>query len=309
MRQPTERATIPIVPKHAVSMPATLSSQTISDALHTATVMLERISGSPRLDAELLLEHVTGLTRASFRASPERELPTAAGWSFQQLVKRRMQGEPIAYIRGHQEFWSLLFEVNADVLIPRPETELLVERALEHIGSEQAAKVADLGTGSGAVGLSIAHGREHIHVYASDLSPRALDVAARNAARLNIRNVKFAQADWLAGLGEARFDLIVSNPPYIAEQDPDLHPQVRKYEPIGALIAGRTGLEAIEHIAANASRHLAPEGWLVLEHGWKQAAAVRNLLVRNGFTHVRSHADLAGHERVTEGQKRSAVSG
>lgn len=281
-------------------MPATLSSQTISDALHTATVMLERISGSPRLDAELLLEHVTGLTRTSFRASPERELPTAAGWSFQQLVKRRMQGEPIAYIRGHQEFWSLLFEVNGDVLIPRPETELLVERALEHLGDRERPKVADLGTGSGAVGLSIAHERPTILMHATDFSPRALDVAARNAARLNIRNVKFAQADWFAGLADLQFDVIVSNPPYIAENDPDLHPQVRKYEPVSALIAGRTGLEAIEHIIAHAPRWLAHEGWLVLEHGWKQAPAVRNLLVRNGFTHVRSHADLAGHERVTE---------
>jgi release factor glutamine methyltransferase len=309
VREPSWHATIVIVPNHAVPMPATLSSQTISDALHTATVMLERSSGSPRLDAELLLEHVTGLTRASFRASPERELPTAAGWSFQQLVKRRMQGEPIAYIRGHQEFWSLLFEVNSDVLIPRPETELLVERALEHLGDQQASSVVDLGTGSGAVGLSIAHERPTIVMHATDVSPRALDVAARNAARLNIRNVKFAQADWFAGLADALFDLIVSNPPYIAENDPDLHPQVRKHEPIGALIPGRTGLEAIEHIIANAGGYLVSGGWLALEHGWQQAPAVRNLLVRHGFTHVRSHADLSGHERVTEGQKRSAVSG
>ena len=303
MRERSRRATIAIVPNRAASMPATLSSHTISDALHTATVMLERSSSSPRLDAELLLEHVTGLTRTSFRASPERELPTAAGWSFQQLVKRRMQGEPIAYIRGHQEFWSLLFEVNADVLIPRPETELLVERALEHIGDQQAARVADLGTGSGAVALSIAHERPCIVMHATDVSPRALDVAARNAARLNIRNVKFAQADWFAGHVDAQFDLIVSNPPYIAENDPDLQPHVRKHEPIGALIAGRTGLEAIEHIIANAGRHLVCGGWLALEHGWKQATAVRNLLVRHGFTHVRSHADLSGHERVSEARR------
>ena len=302
MRERSRRATIAIVPNRAASMPATLSSQTISDALHTATVMLERSSSSPRLDAELLLEHVTGLTRTSFRASPERELPTAAGWSFQQLVKRRMQGEPIAYIRGHQEFWSLLFEVNSDVLIPRPETELLVERALEHIG-DQSARVADLGTGSGAVALSIAHERPCIVMHATDVSPRALDVAARNAARLNIRNVKFAQADWFAELADAQFDLIVSNPPYIAENDPDLQPQVRKHEPIGALIAGRTGLEAIEHIIATAGRHLVSGGWLALEHGWKQAPAVRNLLVRHGFTHVRSHADLSGHERVSEARR------
>ena len=281
-------------------MPATLSSQTVSDALHTATVMLERLSSSPRLDAELLLEYVTGLSRASFRASPERELPAAAGWSFQQLIKRRMKGEPIAYIRGQQEFWSLLFEVSPAVLIPRPETELLVERALAHLSSDRAARVADLGTGSGAIALSIAHERPATIVTAVDCSPAALDVAARNAARLSIKNVKFTQGDWFAPLAGQRFELIVANPPYIAENDPDLEPHVRKQEPVNALISGPSGLEALEHIITSAPAYLEPAGSLLLEHGWKQAPTVRNLLVRSGFTHVRSHADLAGHERVTE---------
>jgi release factor glutamine methyltransferase len=302
MRRRSHDATIAIVAKLFPTMPVAHSSQTISDALHTATVMLERSSSSPRLDAELLLEYVTGLTRASFRASPERELPARAGWSFQQLVKRRMQGEPIAYIRGQQEFWSLMFEVNAHVLIPRPDTELLVERALERLPPEDSGNIADLGTGSGAIALSIAHERPRVNVHAIDCSPRALDVAARNAARLNIRNVKFSQSDWFGALPGERFNLIVSNPPYIAESDPDLHSQVRKHEPPTALIAGRTGMEAIEQLVVGAWDHLLPGGWLALEHGWKQAAAVRNLLVRSGFTHVRSHADLAGHERVTEGQ-------
>jgi release factor glutamine methyltransferase len=286
----------------ARSMPAVHSSQTISDALHTAVVMLERSSTSPRLDAELLLEYVTGLTRASFRAGPERELPAAAGWSFQQLIKRRMQGEPVAYILGQQEFWSLLFEVSPAVLIPRPETELLVERALIHLPIDRANLVADLGTGSGAIAISIATERPHAHIEAIDSSNAALAVANRNAARLRVTNVRFSMGDWFESLAARRFEVIVSNPPYIAEHDPDLDVQVRKHEPRMALIPGPTGLEALEHIVTTAPKHLSIGGWLVLEHGWKQGPAVRNLLVRSGFTDVRSYADLSGHERVTEGR-------
>lgn len=283
-------------------MPAARPSQSISDALHTATVMLERASSSPRLDAELLLEYVTGLPRASFRAAPEKELPAAAGWSFQQLVKRRMKGEPVAYIRGQQEFWSLLFEVSPAVLIPRPDTELLVERALEHLAADRESNVADLGTGSGAIAIAIASERPRARVAAVDCSQEALAIASRNAARLNITNVKFSHGDWFAPLAGEQFDVIVSNPPYIADTDPDLEPQVRKHEPALALIAGPSGFEALEHIIETAPHHLRPGGVLLVEHGWKQGVAVRNLLVRNGFTHVRSHADLAGHERVTEGR-------
>lgn len=282
-------------------MPAVDSPQTISDALHTATTLLSRVSATARLDAELLLEYVTGLSRTSFRAAPERGLPANAGWSFQQLIKRRMQGEPIAYIRGQQEFWSLLFEVTPAVLIPRPETELVVERALEHVDRNAAARIADLGTGSGAIALAIASERAAAHVVASDVSKDALEVATRNAARLQITNVSLVQGSWFAAL-DGRFNIIVSNPPYIAVDDSDLAPDVRRYEPGMALISGPTGLEAIAHIVNTSPQYLAREGWLILEHGWKQADAVRNLLVRTGFTHVRSHADLAGHERVTEGR-------
>lgn len=285
----------------SILMPAVETSQTVSDALHTATTMLSRVSTSARLDAELLLEHVTGLSRTAFRSAPERELPPKAGWAYQQLVRRRMQGEPIAYIRGQQEFWSLLFEVSPAVLIPRPETELLVERALEHVAKDSAASIADLGTGSGAIALAIANERPQAQVFAVDASSPALEMATRNAARLQIANVKLLHGSWFAPLAGQRFDLIVSNPPYIASEDRDLDPGVRRFEPHMALISGRTGLEAIEQIVAGARAHLAPQGWLALEHGWKQAAAVRDLLVRAGFTRVRSYADLAGHERVTEG--------
>ena len=229
-------------------------TQTISDALHTATLLLARTSASARLDAELLLEYVTGLSRTDFRAAPERALPAAAGWSFQQLIRRRLQGEPVAYIRGHQEFWSLLLEVSPAVLIPRPETELVVERTLALLPAD-AKEMADLGTGSGAIALAV----------------------------------------------ERRFDVVAANPPYIARGDTELAADVSRFEPEIALIAGATGLEAIEQIVAQAAAHLQPGGWLILEHGWTQAGAVRERLVRSGFAHVRSHADLAGHERVTEG--------
>jgi release factor glutamine methyltransferase len=291
-------------------MPAVQPSQTVSDALHTATTMLSRVSGSSRLDAELLLEHVTGLSRTAFRSAPERELPPQAGWAFQQLVMRRLKGEPIAYIRGHQEFWSLLFEVTPAVLIPRPETELVVERALEHLAwtkaaGAAAARVLDLGTGSGAIALSLASELPAIQVTATDVSKEALAVATRNTSRLQLTNVTFALGNWFAALptAPAPFDVIVSNPPYIAANDPDLAADVRRNEPTLALIPGITGLEALEPIIRESVRHLAIGGWLVLEHGWKQGAAVRDLLVRTGFTHVRSHADLAGRERVTEGKR------
>jgi release factor glutamine methyltransferase len=284
-------------------MPVANSSQTISDALHTATAMLSRSSPSARLDAELLLEYVTGLPRTNFRAMPERELPPAAGWSFQQLVKRRLQGEPVAYIRGQQEFWSLLLEVSPAVLVPRPETELVVERALSHLDADTALDVADLGTGSGAIALAIASERPAARVLGIDLSTDALAVASRNAARLGIANARFQRSHWFADLTQdARFHLIAANPPYVAEGDPDLAADVRRFEPGLALVSGRTGMEAIEEIVAGAAARLHPGGWLVLEHGWKQAADVRSRLVSRGYAHVRSHADLAGHERVTEGR-------
>ena len=265
--------------------------------------MLSRGSPSARLDAELLLEHVTGLSRTQFLAAPERELPVQAAWSFQQLVKRRMQGEPIAYIRGHQEFWSLLFEVSPAVLIPRPETELVVERALEHVDATTRAHILDLGTGSGAIALSIASERRDAKVVAVDQSKDALAIATRNAARLQIANVQFVQSNWFTALPtERKFNLIVSNPPYIANDDADLDPQVRRHEPAAALLAGPSGFESLRTIIQNAPQYLAPHGSLILEHGWKQSSYVRDLLVRSGFAHVRSHADLAGHERVTEGQ-------
>jgi release factor glutamine methyltransferase len=265
-------------------------------------MLLSRSSPSARLDAELLLSYVTGLSRTDFRAHPERELPAAAGWSFQQLIKRRSQGEPVAYICQQQEFWSLLLEVSPAVLIPRPETELVVERVLAHVNKEDTVRIADLGTGSGAIALAVASERPRASVIAIDASKDALEIASRNIARLQVSNISLLHGSWLAPLAGRRCDVIASNPPYIAQDDPDLAPQVRRFEPRIALISGPTGYEALDLIIREAPAHLNPGGWLVLEHGWKQGEEVRRRLVRQGFVHVRSHADLAGHERVTEGQ-------
>jgi release factor glutamine methyltransferase len=191
-------------------------------------------------------------------------------------------------------------EVSPAVLIPRPETELVVERTLALLPAD-AKEMADLGTGSGAIALAVASERPSLQITAVDASADALEIARRNAARLQLGHVRFERGSWFAPLAERRFDLVAANPPYIARGDTELAADVRRFEPEIALIAGATGLEAIDQIVAQAGAHLRPGGWLILEHGWTQADAVRERLVRSGFAHVRSHADLAGHERVTEG--------
>lgn len=285
------------LPKQVHRVPSV--AVTLADVAQT----LAQVTDTPRLDAELLLEHATGRNRTRLRAEPEWVLQPVELQQLQQLVERRRRGEPLAYILGKREFWSLELQVDARVLVPRPDTELLVERALVHLPTNHRCEVLDLGTGSGAIALAIARERPLAHVAAADVSRAALEIAALNARRLNLA-VQFFQSDWYAALAPRRFDLIVSNPPYIAEGDPDLDPSVLANEPRAALIAGRTGLEAIEQIVAGAPRFLKSAGWLLLEHGWLQAEAVRRLLVSAGFSGVASHADLAGRERATEGQCR-----
>ena len=282
--------------------PMAPAEQTISVALRNATDLLQSASTTPRLDAELLLVASTTLSRTAVNAFPERVLDERQWQQFSRLVARRAQGEPLAYLLGSQEFWSLCLAVSPAVLIPRPETELIVERALKHLPAASIARVLDLATGSGAIALAIASERPKAIIVATDISETALEVARSNAARIGLERVAFRAGNWFAPLANERFSLIASNPPYIAEGDPDLEPAVLAFEPRIALIAGLSGWEALTHIAAQAPRHLEPGGWLVLEHGWRQAPNLRNLLEQAGFRHVRSHADLAGHERVTEGQ-------
>jgi release factor glutamine methyltransferase len=187
------------------------------------------------------------------------------------------------------------------VLIPRPETETLVEQALTHLDLDRPVRVLDLGTGSGAIALALAKERPSANITATDVSPAALDVAQRNARRLGIPGINFVAGDWFAPVAGQQFELVASNPPYVAAADPALERQVLEYEPTLALIPGPDGLEAIARIVTDAARHLAARGWLLLEHGWEQAPHVQGLLVQAGFAHVRSHTDLAGRERVTAG--------
>lgn len=256
---------------------------------------------SPGLDAELLLAHTLGVGRTRLRSHPE-EVPSAdAAARFAALIERRIAGEPVAYILGRKDFWTIELSVSPAVLIPRPETELLVERALTlHPGGE--ANAADLGTGSGAIALALASARPRWRIVATDISAAALAVARDNATALGLERVEMVQGDWLACLRGRRFHLLVSNPPYVAAGDPALSQPELLREPRLALVAAEEGLGALLTITRAAPDHLEAGGWLLLEHGATQAAAVAGALVARGFAQVRSHRDLAGRERMTEGQ-------
>jgi release factor glutamine methyltransferase len=273
---------------------------TIDELLRVGRSALAHIP-TARLDAELLLAHASQLDRAYFRAHGERELSNATVRAYQALLARRARGEPIAYITGRKEFWSLELEVGPEVLVPRPETELLVERALAHIPADASIDVLDIGTGSGAIALAIAKERPGARVSATDVSAAALERARSNARMLGL-DVEFLEGDLFAPVSGKRFHIIVSNPPYVATDDPDLAPDVRQYEPATALFAGEAGLQVLRRLVAAAPAHLHQQGWLLLEHGSRQASEVRALLEQHGFSHVRSHADLAGHARASEGQ-------
>ncbi|HEY6940263.1 peptide chain release factor N(5)-glutamine methyltransferase [Dokdonella sp.] len=256
-----------------------------------------------RGEAELLLAHALDRTRAWLFAWPEHEPAADRVAAFEQLVEARRAGAPVAYLLGRRGFWTFDLAVSPAVLIPRAETELLVELALERIPVDEACAVADLGTGSGAIALALAHERPRARVVATDASADALAVARANARRLGIDNVEFAHGDWFVALGNARFTLVASNPPYIAADDPHLVQGDLRHEPASALASGRDGLDAIRSIVADAPAHLLPRGWLLVEHGWMQGAAVRALFARHAFDDVRSVHDLGGHERVTLGRR------
>lgn len=270
-------------------------------AIAHATAVLTGRSDAPRLEAELLVAHAATVSRTRLLTTPTIRLLPEHIAVFERLLRRRQQGEPLAYVLGTQDFWTLTLAVTPAVLIPRPETELVVERVLARLVGGPAA-VLDLATGSGAIALAVASERSQAQVTGTDLSAAALAVARDNAKRLQLSRVRLLEGSWFAPVAGERFAVIASNPPYIATGDPDLAADVREHEPGIALIAGPTGLECLDAIVTAAPGHLEPGGWLVLEHGWRQGVAVRELLESAGFTHVRSHADLAGHERVTEGR-------
>jgi release factor glutamine methyltransferase len=255
------------------------------------------------LDVELLLAHVLATPRARLKSHPEAPVEPAAAERFLALIGRRAAGEPLAYLTGRREFWSFDVAVTPAVLIPRPETELLVERALT-LGTQAEGRAADLGTGSGAIALALARERPRWHIVATDASAPALAVARANAAALGLTSIEFLAGSWFEPLAGARFDLIVSNPPYVAADDPALRDPALAFEPPLALTPpGGEALASLRVLARGAAAHLLPAGWLLLEHGASQGRQVRAELVAAGFAHVRSHRDLAGHERMTEGQR------
>ena len=257
---------------------------------------------TPSLDAEWLLTHVVGFGRARLRSHPEDPVEVQAAELYMRLIERRATGEPLAYITGRKDFWSLRLTVTPAVLVPRPETELLVERALA-LRPDEYGQVVDLGTGSGAIALTLASERPGWQVIATDVSAEALAVARLNANALNLSRVRFLQGTWFEPLAGHTFDLIVSNPPYVPADDPAMSDPALLHEPRGALTPGPDGLACLRAIIEAAPDYLERDGWLLLEHGADQATEVARELVARGLRHVRSHRDLAGHERMTEAQR------
>lgn len=259
-------------------------------------------SDSAALDADCLLCSVLSCTRTYLRTWPEQELTLEQVAQVEQLAERREQGEPVAYILGVREFWSLPLQVSPATLIPRPDTEALVEWALTLLSEKgQGQKALDLGTGTGAIALALKSEMPALGMWALEREPAALELARRNAARLGF-SVNFLASNWFAALNERNFQLIVSNPPYIDAADPHLSQGDVRFEPHTALVADEDGLADIRQIIELAPEYLAPSGWLLLEHGWQQADAVRELLLARGFHAVMTKQDLGGQERVSGGQ-------
>lgn len=275
---------------------------TLASLLHWAASRLCGRSPSPRFDAELLLAHLLGKDRLFLYAHPETEVPSEIEATFRRWIERRREGYPVAYLLGKKAFYGRDFLVAEGVLIPRPETELLVERALAKIPPQKPLRTIDVGCGSGAIAITLALERPKSLVTATDLSPKALAITRCNREQLGARNVTLMQARWLEPFRHASVDLIVSNPPYIAEGDPHLAGEIR-FEPKEALVAGSTGLEAYATLILQAKQALKEGGWLILEHGFDQKEAVARLLEKHGFREIACFHDLQGHPRVTEALK------
>jgi len=272
------------------------TSVTIGELLQSVTNIVDRV------DTRWILQSVLNTDAAFLIAHAEQLLSTDQIARFRQMLARRIAGEPIAYLTGERGFYDLVFEVTPAVLIPRPETELLVEMALSKIPSDRRCNVLDLGTGSGAIAITLARHRANTCVTAVDFSSEALAVARRNARMHAVKNVVFIEADWFSGFTSEKFDVIVANPPYVAAGDPHLEEGDLRFEPLTALVAQDNGLDCIRTIITQASDYLEPSGWLMLEHGYDQADVCRELLAKAGFTHLFTQPDLGGTDRVTGGQ-------
>lgn len=261
-------------------------------------------AATARIEIQCLLQSALQVPRSYLLSHPEQVLNAVQNAVYNAMLQRRLQGEPIAHILGEREFFGLNFKVTPDTLIPRPETELLVEMALQRLPQGRAGRVLDLGTGTGAIALAIAHARTDAEMVAVDASEAALRVARENAQRLGISNVSFRHSDWFSALDGQRFDLIVSNPPYVAAGDVHLTQGDVRFEPITALASGTDGLDDIRRIIGRAGEYLERGAWLLLEHGYDQAQAVRDILKKNEFAEVLSAKDIAGIERISAGMSK-----
>jgi release factor glutamine methyltransferase len=276
--------------------------------LPVAAVLREARSRIDPAEAEILLAHVLGRSRSWLFAHDDYRLDGELARRFRDMLERRIEGEPVAYLIGHRGFWRFDLHVTPATLIPRPETERLVELALQRLPQERELSVADLGTGSGAIALALASERPRAMVIAVDVSAAALEIARGNARTLGLANVEFREGDWWAPLAGQRFDLIASNPPYIEERDEHLRQGDLRYEPLSALASGADGLDAIRAIAGGAPAHLRPGGWLLIEHGWEQGAAVRALLLAAGLVDAATERDWEDRDRVTLARMPAAAS-
>jgi len=277
-----------------------ISISSIKGLLDDASNRLTPHHDSARLDAELLLAHTIKQPRSHLHAWPEQELSDSHINEFNDLVTARHDGVPIAYLTAHREFWSMDLLISEATLIPRPETELLVERALQHIENDADTRVADMGTGSGAIALALGKERPLIQITATDISNKALFIARRNMQRLGINNIRLHTGSWLDQHNPFKYDVLVSNPPYICSDDPHLQQGDVRFEPATALASGVDGLDSIREIITLSSKHLKPGGWLLLEHGYNQATQVGELLLQAGFTDIATSKDINQIDRVTE---------
>jgi release factor glutamine methyltransferase len=273
-----------------------MSPYTYGELLNEATQKIGAV------DARVLLAHVTGRSSAELAAHPEVQMRKQQEDAYRELVGRREAGEPVAYLTGSREFYGRQFKVSPAVLIPRPETELLVDLVLERVPRDASARILDVGTGSGCVAISIASERSRCKILALDQSPDALAMARRNAYELHVGNVGFLSSNWFDALRDEHFDVIVSNPPYVASGDAHLSQGDLRFEPRGALDGGDDGLMAIRHLVIESQKHLVPGGWLLVEHGHDQGKAVRGLFEGAGYLDVFTESDLADIERVTGGR-------
>ena len=276
---------------------------TIKRALAEAQNQLSSLADiSAKLESEILLAYVIQKPRSYLYTWPELALESHQLTQFQSLIERRSFGEPVAYITGQREFWGLPLKVSPATLIPRPETERLVEIALQHIPENEPWQIADLGTGRGALALAIASERPRCQVIATDISGDALRIAEQNRDNLQLGKVRFVQGRWFEPLSDIRFNLVVSNPPYVAEKDPHLLEGDLRFEPQQALSSGPDGLDAIREILGTAKTHIKPGAWLILEHGYDQGNGVIALFEQHGFDHIICYPDYAERERATAGQ-------